>query len=243
MAYWRIRASSAALGRPYGPEIGTRIDRLLGHVEQQAAAGCLLAQDGHRFLRHRLVREEVELEALAQDLVGHLADLALPGGAGIGDDDIDAAELLGDAGESGVHRLAVGHIAGEPEAADLLGRGLGGRLVEVEHGDGGALRCEGLGGGLADAAAGAGHHRHLAGEGLGHRTLQLGLLQAPVLDVEQVGLGQRLEAADRLGVGDDLDRGLGEVGGDGGILARAHRYRTGRRPAPARVAASGRAWS
>ena len=74
--------------------------------------------------------------------------------------------------------------------------------------------------GPADAAAGAGHHRHLAGEGLGHRALQLGLLQAPVFDVEQVALGQRLEAADRLGIGDDLDGRLGEVGGDGGILRR-----------------------
>ena len=123
-------------------------------------------------------------------------------------------------GEGGAHALAVGHVAGEPQAADLLGRRLGGRLVEVEHGHRGALRRERLGRGAADAAAGAGDHRHLAGEGLGHRALQLGLLQAPVLDVEQVALGQRLEAADRLRIGDHLDGRLGQVGGDGGILRR-----------------------
>ena len=38
--------------------------------------------------------EEIELEALAQQLVGDLADAALPGGAGIRHDDIDAAEAL-----------------------------------------------------------------------------------------------------------------------------------------------------
>jgi hypothetical protein len=92
--------------------------------------------------------------------------------------------------------------------------------AEVEHGDRSAVRREGLGSGFADAAAGAGDDRYLTGEGLRHRAFQLGLLQAPVLDVEQVALGQRLEAADRLGVGDHPDGGLGQIGGDGGILGR-----------------------
>ena len=205
MAYWRIRASVAALGRPYGPKSGPGLTACFDTLNSRQPPVALLAQDGHRLLRHRLVREEVELEALAQDVVGHLADPALPRRPGIRHDDVDAAELLGDARERGPHALAVGHVAGKPNAADLLGRGLGRRLVEVEHGDRRAFRRERLGGGPADAAAGAGHHRHLAGEGLGHRALQLGLLQAPVFDVEQVGLGQRLEAADRLGVGDDRD--------------------------------------
>ena len=40
---------------------------------------------------------------------------------------------------------------------------------------------------------------------------QLRLLQRPVLDVEQIGLRQRLEAADRFRIGDGGDRSLGEV--------------------------------
>ena len=43
--------------------------------------------------------EEIELEAVAQHRVVDLADAALPGRAGVRDDDIDAAETLGDAVE------------------------------------------------------------------------------------------------------------------------------------------------
>ena len=49
-----------------------------------------------RGLRHILLGEEIELEALAQDRVVDLADAALPGGAGVGDDDIDAAKSRDD---------------------------------------------------------------------------------------------------------------------------------------------------
>ena len=55
-------------------------------------------------LRDRLMREEIELEALPQHRFVDLADPALPGGAGIRDDDIDAAERLGHAVEGGAHR-------------------------------------------------------------------------------------------------------------------------------------------
>ena len=65
----------------------------------------------------------------------------------------------------------------------------------------------------------------------------------PVFDVEHVVLGDRLEAADRLGVGDAFDRGLGEIGGDRRVLLACGRARTGRGPAPARRAAADRASS
>ena len=115
---------------------------------------------------------------------------------------------------------AVGHIAGEPQAAHGPGCCRSRFAIQVEHGHRRALRGERHGRGEPDAAAGAGHHGHLAGEGLGHRALELGLLQAPVLHVEQVGFAQRLVAADGLGVGDDADGVLGEIRGNRRILGR-----------------------
>ena len=69
---------------------------------------------------------------------------------------------------------------------------------------------------------------------------ELGLFDRPVFAVEHVGFGDRLEAADRLGVGDGRDRGLGEIGGDRARPWPSGRARTGRAPAPARRGAADR---
>ena len=74
--------------------------------------------------------------------------------------------------------------------------------VDVEHGDRGAVGGKRLGRGGADRA-GAGHQGDLAGQRLDHRAFQLGLLEAPIFEREQIALGQRLVAADGLGIGDD----------------------------------------
>ena len=87
-------------------------------------------------------------------------------------------------------------------------------------GDGSAVGGKRLGGGGADRA-GAGHDRHLPGQRLDHGAFQLGLFEAPIFEREQIALGQRLVAADGLGIGDHLDGVLGEIGGDRGILGRA----------------------
>ena len=94
-------------------------------------------------------------------------------------------------------------------------------FVHVEQRDFGAGRGECLRGRGADRAARAGDRRDLAGERLFGRAAELGLLERPVFHVEHVGFVDRLEAADRFGVGDGLDRGFGEVGGDARILLRA----------------------
>ncbi len=154
------------------------------------------------------------------DLVGDLADAALPGGAGIGHENVDAAEALADCGEGGC--TCSGLVTSHCRAKALdLGRCLLGQLaVDVEDRDGGAVGGKRLRGGGADGA-GAGHQRHLAGQRLDHGAFQLGLFEAPIFEREEIALGQRLVAADGFGVGDDLDRVLGEIGGDGGVLRRA----------------------
>ena len=54
----------------------------------------------------------------------------------------------------------------------------------------------------------------MSGQRLVDALAELGLFQRPVFDVEQIGLANRLEPAYRLGIGDCLDIGFGDVGGD-----------------------------
>ena len=126
-------------------------------------------------------------------------------------------------GEGGAHRRGIGDVAAQSQrrAADRLCLCLRGGLVDIEQRHFGAGRGERLGGGRTDGAGGAGDRRDLAGQRQLLGAAELGLLQRPVFDVEQIGLRQRLEAADRLGVGDGFDRGLGEVGGDPRVLLAA----------------------
>src|SRR5436190_771211 len=53
------------------------------------------------------------------------------------------------------------------------------------------------------------------------RSAELGLLEVPVFDVEDVSRGQRLPAAERRRARDDVDRMVIDVGGDGDFLGRA----------------------
>ena len=79
-------------------------------------------------------------------------------------------------------------------AAELLRHRLGGGEVAVEHGDLGALRRERRGGRRADARAAAGDDDDLAREPLLGLLAELGLLERPVLDVEEIVLAERLVA-------------------------------------------------
>ena len=167
------------------------------------------------------MRPEIQLEAVAQDLRIDLADPALPRRAGIRDDDIDAAEPLGDPVEGLAHRVGIGHVGGDADPAELL-RGL------LDPGTG-AVDQRDLGPGAfqrprrreADRAGAAGDQRDLAGERLFDRAAELGLFERPVFHLEQFGLGQRLEPADRFGVGHGRDPAFGEIGGDRGVLGAA----------------------
>src|SRR5215510_15620379 len=84
--------------------------------------------------------------------------------------------------------------------------------VEIEPDDGGASGKQGAHCRLADAGSSPGDPCDLAREGSRLApSLQLRLLEIPVLDVEDVLRGQRLVALDRLGPEDDVDRVLVEL--------------------------------
>ena len=69
-------------------------------------------------------------------------------------------------------------------------------LVDIEQRDFGAGRGERLCGGRTDRAGSAGDDGDLSGQRQLFGAAELGLLERPVFDIEQIGLRQRLEAAD-----------------------------------------------
>ena len=169
------------------------------------------------------MREEVEFEALAQNRVVELADLALPGRAGVGNDDIDAAEGSDRGIEGGADGGRVGDVAGDADRGIAGGfrHRLGLAGIDVGHDDMRAVRREELCSRRADRAGATGDKHDLAGQRLGLHAGELCLLQRPVFQLEQFRLRQGLEAADRLGPVNSLDPHLADVRRDPRILARA----------------------
>ena len=188
-------------------------------------------------------REEIQLEALAQHGLVDLADAALPGRAGIRHDDVDAAERARRPASKAA-RTEAASVTSQCTAAQCRRSrrpsACAARDVDIEQRDLGAGLREGARGGRADGAAGAGDDGDLAGERLALPPRRAWPVRATSIRSRTCRLRAiDCEAADRLGVGDALDRGFGEVGGDAWRPWRWRRGRTGRGPAPARRAAAG----
>ena len=165
--------------------------------------------------------EEIQFETFAQNRVIDGADLSLPGGAGVGDHDIDAAEGAADLIEGAPDISFIGDVAPAPKPADCIGHSFGGDRVQIKHGRGSALGGEKFRRRRADAGAAAGDQRHLSGQGLrGALGGAFGLFRRPVFDVEQIGFGCRRVTADTRRIGNDLDIGFEQIGGDSGFPLR-----------------------
>ena len=136
-----------------------------GDVHDVAGAARLHAAD--RLLGAVEDGVEVELELADRGRVRLLLERADRHDAGVVDDDVDRAEAGLDVVERGREGGPVRDVEGEPDrpAADLGGGLLGDGAVEVRDRDAHALAGERVGERLADAAATAGDHGHLAGEG------------------------------------------------------------------------------
>ena len=231
------------LGQAVGAEIRSGIDRLFRHVEQKAAAGALRQHDLDRGLRDALMAVEIQLKTLAQDLFVDFADAALPGGAGIRHDDIDAAEMCGDRVEGRMHRGRIGHVAFDRQGrrADLCACSRAAARLTSSSATSAPAAAKALAVAvpMAPAAPVIGGDLTLQRRFLARA--ELFLLQRPIFAIEHVGFGDRLEFADRLGVADAFDPGLGEIGGDDARPSWWARGRTGRDPAPGRRGAGDRA--
>ena len=179
------------LGQAVGTEIGPRIDRLLGGVEQQAAAQALGAHHPHGILGHALMGPEIELEALAQGRLVDVADPALPRRAGIGDHDVDTAIGRGDL-RSKAARTSAGLVTSQAMArpftlpAISLARA-GSWSSATSSAPSRAKACCRRG---TNARAAAGHDDDASRQRLLGLGAELGLLERPVLDIEDVGLGE-----------------------------------------------------
>ncbi len=145
---------------------------------------------------------EIQFETLAQDFVIDRADGALPGRAGIGDHDIDAAESRHHLVEGRFHAGRIGDVAGHRQrlAADFLGHGFRRLQIAVQDRDFRALPGHRLRRRRPDAGAAAGDHRHLPRQRFFVRLAQLGLFQRPIFDFEHVVFADAFVLADRLGI-------------------------------------------
>ena len=94
--------------------------------------------------------------------------LQRPEDAGPGDDDVDAAEVLGDVGEDLLLSVEVADVdgpsAGVAVAAQLSGLGLDAVSGQVEEGNVGAVGAQRPGQAGAEPTAGAGDRHGLAGQ-------------------------------------------------------------------------------
>jgi hypothetical protein len=97
--------------------------------------------------------DRVDIQHRLELLVGHLVRHAVPGVAGVVDDDVDLAELVDGLLHQRVRHALLGEVASEDRglAADLGCGLLGDVAVQVVDQDPGALLGEQLCGGAADA--------------------------------------------------------------------------------------------
>src|SRR5262249_24154336 len=139
---------------------------LAADIDDPAAA--LRNHQRHNTLTDAKLREEVDSHALDQLLIGHLEKGLVGAGAGVIDEDVDAAELVLDDVRNRPDLLELVHV--EPSCLDLrLGSAhdvasrFGERLLPAcadQNFD--ALACERMCGFEADALASTGDKRRLA---------------------------------------------------------------------------------
>ena len=112
--------------------------------------------------------EEVDVHLAGELLVGDLLRRGHRAGAGVVDEDVDAAEALHDRVDGLLHALRIGHVADDAHRADAVGllqhRGvfLDHRLAAGEADDIAALVGQRLGHLDAEAGAATGHDSDLA---------------------------------------------------------------------------------
>ncbi len=111
--------------------------------------------------------------------------LQRPQDAGPRDDDVDAAEVLGDVGEDLLLSVEVADVdgpsAGIAVTAQLSGLGLDAVSGQVEEGDVGAVGAQGAGQAGSQPAAGAGDRHGLSGQVEPHGVSSVVMTTLPLL--------------------------------------------------------------
>src|SRR5919108_5185512 len=140
---------------------------------------------------------------------------------------IQPAELENRLAKECVERRVVAHVydsryhSAREAGGDLGCDSSAARLIEIRHHNVGTLFGKAPGGGLADPAAAPDYDDHVPWEQLGRPLLRdllfdLAALEWPVLELEDVLLGDELEAVHHLRIRDGLQHGaVAEIRGDG----------------------------
>ena len=227
-------------------------DRSIGRGgKNEIAAKALLIPGLRRLIRHEVGTSDVDVEGECPFVVGDVpAGVTRDEDTGGHTDVIEATVGEGDLVEHGADARAIGDVcsqadrrttvgesgASDPDAdavlvGDFLGGCLRGRLVEVDADDVGTLSNKAMRGLLTDAGACTNDDHDLPGEFFFRRhTLELGLLQQPILDVECFLLRQRDIGIDGLGTAHHFDRAIVKLSrhaGFGLILAPGNHAQTG----------------
>ena len=141
--------------------------------------------------------KEIQLKGLAQQRVVEIEHCSAGRGAGIGNEDIEPAEMLHGSLHGGLRRTFAGDVGGEAcvPVAQLGQCRVQTALVEIDQQTLSPLRGEGPGGRQADRPGAAGHHNDLALEERWLAFAELDLFERPVFALELVLFAQRIVAA------------------------------------------------
>ena len=216
----RARCSSAAFADEYAAAFLPATSAFLEAMKTiEPPTSCSL-EDLERFARDEEVAGAEDRVVAVPLLERRLLERGAGRDAGVGDDDVEAAERVDRGGERRRDVLLGRDVAADRDPVVLGHRVARSGLVEVERDHAGARGGERVEDRAADAAGAAGDERDLALELAGRRRLgELVELERPVLDREALGGVERDELAERLGAGHDLDRAVVEVARD---LRRLH---------------------
>ena len=120
---------------------------------------------------------EIELEAVAQCFVRDLADPALPGRTGVGNNNIDATERGGHLVKGGAHLLRIGHITGNSQPAQWSGDIFSGFQIPIENAYFCAFAGKSAGRRRTNSRPTTGYHADPSGQRFLGTGCQLGLFQ------------------------------------------------------------------
>ena len=220
----------SGLGRAVGRRASRRDQAVLARHEDHAAADLLLLHQAEGTAADQEVAGDQDVLVALPDFQRRVFQRRGRSDAGVGHEDVQAAEAQRGGRQHGFHFRLGGDVAlhrGDGVlAGDLQQVGLGffqRAGIDVGQHDAGPFLQQLAGDGLANATGAAGDQGHAAGQalGLGH-ALQLGFFEQPVLDVEGFLLGQADVGVDAVGAAHHVDGVDVELAGDagGGLVLR-----------------------
>ncbi|MNK91836.1 hypothetical protein D3C87_1119510 [compost metagenome] len=213
-----------SLRRAISGSIGRGCKAVLGRNENHVAAEVLTPQQAECFARNEEIARGENVDILVPHGKRRVFHRSGRGNAGIGDENIHAAEFHARFREGGNHGIFLRHVKLDGThrvSAVTLGEIALGRIqrrfVNIGEHHAGALARQAFGGCTADAAGATGDKSHATGKALRLRhALQLCLFQQPIFDIKGFLLGKALIVGHGGSTAHDVDGVDVEFAGDTG---------------------------